>query len=69
MALKLYVGTVIIAGLALLAWLIPPALQEVSWLELAFFIFFVMAAEGMPVYLPREIIVSVSFCVIYAVLL
>ena len=25
------------------------------------FIFFVMAAEGMPVYLPREIIVSVSF--------
>lgn len=69
LALKLYVGTVIIAGLALLAWLIPPALQEVSWLELAFFIFFVMAAEGMPVYLPREIIVSVSFCVIYAVLL
>ncbi|MGI6143034.1 MAG: HD-GYP domain-containing protein [bacterium] len=69
LALKLYVSSIILAGVVLLAWLVPPALREVSWREIAFFIVFVLAAEGMPVYLPREIIVSVSFCVIYAVLL
>lgn len=69
LAFKLYVGFIILAGLALLAWFVPPALQGVSLLEVVFFIVFVMAAEGMPVYLPREIIVSVSFCVIYAALL
>jgi len=69
LVLKLYVGAIILAGLALLVWLVPADLQGVNWLELAFFLLFVMAAEAMPVYLPREIIVSVSFCVIYAALL
>ncbi len=68
-ALKLYIAAIIAAGLAFLVWLVPPALMQVPWLEVLFFVAFTMATEAMPVYLPREITVSVSFCVIYAVLL
>ncbi|NLJ33157.1 MAG: HD-GYP domain-containing protein [Firmicutes bacterium] len=68
-ALKLYLTIIIAAGLALLVWLVPRALVQVPWLEVLFFVAFTMATEAMPVYLPREITVSVSFCVIYAALL
>lgn len=67
--LKLYIAVIITAGLAFLLWLVPPALTQVPWLEVLFFVAFSMATETMPVYLPREITVSVSFCVIYAALL